>query len=323
MLLSGRVEAPVSLAPVPSPPIEFAPPVPAPVPPVDPQTTANGIPSPAPPKQPVSQEKIDAAVEEFMKSKIAWRKLPTRMKMMAQAGEFTLRVLMALADKPGRIGTHAVEGLGHAKDPDVLPEVAALLKKKFRDRNVETACAALKSYARVKKDEGVPDLTAYIAANYHRPDGHGERVCTATVQGLGELGTKPSHDALLGQLARVDEPTWLMDYGSSVVKALVRHDEVSAGPAGGGAARPQQGGSFEKVMGKASGKQPAPPPPTPAAGGTPKKTELRGPYKDQTRDALVRYAERLRARLPRVLSPNGKKYVEGKIAEALAARGSE
>jgi len=289
-----------------------------PLPPENLRIPAEDTPSPA---QPISQEKVDAAADEFMTGEIAWRTLPIRLKLMAEAGEFTLRVLMALSDREGRIRTYATEGLGWARDPDALPEVAALLEKKFGDRNVETVCAALKSYARIRKDEAVPKLTMYIAANYHRPDGHGERVCTAAVQGMGELGTRPSHDALLGQLARVDEPTWLMDYGSSVVAALVRHNEVSAGPAGGGAARPVQGGSFEKVMGKASGKRPAPPPPAPTAGNAPKKKELRGPYKDQTRDALVRYAERLRARLPKVLSPNGKKYVEGKIAEALLAAG--
>ncbi len=267
-----RVELKPDLPPVPPPVI-----APAPSAPVNPA-------APAPLTQPVSVEKIQAAAAKFKQDFGARPKiLAERMKDMARSSEFDARVVLALAGEAWS-DEAAVTALGLVKFPALKDETLNLLWSKTRGADSAVVCAALKSYGQVAGSEAAPKLGEYIQSNYRRPDGLGEQVCGGAADSLAEISGDASLGVLLSELRRVDQRDWMPDYGSRVVTALGRHDQLNAGT-----------GWMPKT----------------------RKPELRGKNKVQIRRALLEYAERLRARLPGPTDPNGQRYLEEKIDEAV------
>ncbi len=143
-----------------------------------------------------------------------------------KSDDISIGMLLALSNDR-EWGAQAIRALGGTRTSAARIRVADALRKKLTAADVETVCVAAETYAQVAKNEATPDLQAMIGQNWMRPDGRGQQVCAAAVRGLGSINTPASEQALLDQLARVNEPGWLPDYGSSVVAALANMPQGS------------------------------------------------------------------------------------------------
>ena len=134
----------------------------------------------------------------------------------------SIKVLLALSDgESGLLITRmAVEALGLVSAPADRPLAAAKTRAKMDDTMPQLAAAAVQSYARLKGDEGVPEVLAFIRNRWARPDGYELTTTSAGATALGEIGTPVATAALASELAQARERGWVMDYGSAVVAAL-------------------------------------------------------------------------------------------------------
>jgi HEAT repeat protein len=207
------------------------------------------------------------------------------MQGLAQRGDdVSVEALLQLSREKEDIGMAALSALGGVRSEGGRMKVAEELKKRMADGGPAVVSAAAAGYIRVKGDESLADVRAFLLRNYERPDGMGQQVCGAAVKALGDLDTEAGDLVLIEELARGVQPTWLPDYGSEVVRALAKAGRRSVERRVGGRVLIQ------------------PPRALSAA----------------AREALLAYGETLKRKMPGPDNPPGRKFYEEKIAEVRA-----
>ncbi|MCK5850592.1 MAG: HEAT repeat domain-containing protein [Kiritimatiellae bacterium] len=168
-------------------------------------------------------KRVAAAVDWFKNCELGPNRYAIKVKSLsAFSDEMSVRVLMVLSDDP-KSSVSAVQALGSVRSPDMKKEIIDHLRKQAQSRNINVQSAALESFARVGGDDVLKEMERYITNNWRRPDGRGERVCTAVIKGVADVDSQASLEMLRRQLQRVGDQDWLPDYGSVVVWAISKH----------------------------------------------------------------------------------------------------
>lgn len=174
---------------------------------------------------------VEERVKRLKSSSLRPRDFQARIKNMARSGdEVSVGILIALSDERYE-ELAVVEALGAVRRPGQRQRVGEHLRGKLADSSLSVLMASLQSYARVMGDASIPVVKESIRDQWRRPDGHGEMVCKAAVQGLGSIPTPAAQAALIAELDRVTEPGWLPDYGSAVVAELGKRNTPEAAAA--------------------------------------------------------------------------------------------
>ncbi|MHC4862333.1 MAG: HEAT repeat domain-containing protein [Planctomycetota bacterium] len=192
------------------------------------QTASGEVPAPETPATPPGDQDAAPAPDT------AWFQDPgrplaerrERIGELARRGDpDSVRVLMEIGDAKTYVNRYAVEALGQVADPMLRDEIVPYLKKKLGDGDALVLCAAVRALGALAREDAVSPIVAAMGANRERHDGHEEMVCTAAVRTLGEIGSSGAVPALAGDLARVPEGVWGLEYGSEVVAALGKIDD--------------------------------------------------------------------------------------------------
>lgn len=178
-------------------------------------------------------EKVQKVIEWFKQTNVFDRplierpmKLAEKFKELAQQGdEVSTRVLLAFAgEENGMISSTAISALGMSTNSPLKNDIVKFLREKLKQtRDVGMECTILEGLARLGGDSVADELRTYILNNWRRSDGWGEKVATAVVKGMADVGTYKAGEFLVLELMRADNPDWLYDYGSAVVDALRKY----------------------------------------------------------------------------------------------------
>lgn len=215
---------------------------------------------------------------------------PATLSSLTQSTEERVRAVMKVAAGTSPVQSAAIRALETVRDRSLHSAVEKTLLQLTDHRNTAVALTAVESLGKLRKDAAVPHLKMMIRQKYGKGDQ--SRVCRAAVASLGHIASKTSLDVLLDQLQRVDEPKWMYDYGSAVIKALADHDKRVSRPHR--RERTDQGQNGE------------------TAG-------LSGKYRKRISDALLEYAGELEKRLPSIPNRASREYLKAKIREAREA----
>lgn len=165
---------------------------------------------------------VEFRISQLKAASVRPQQFRARIRSMALRGDkVSVDTLIALSDEHHE-EVAVVEALGEVHHRGQRQRVGEHLRGKIANGPFSVQMVALRSYARVMEDEGIPVLKESIQSQWSRPDGFGEMVCKAAVEGLGDIPTAAAQAALIAELDRVSEPGWLPDYGSAVVAELAK-----------------------------------------------------------------------------------------------------
>lgn len=157
------------------------------------------------------------------------KKRRDRLNILAASGtDENVRALMAVADAEIYMRRYALESLGRVKNSSMRSEIAAFFVKHLDHTDAVQVCESARAIANVQGEEAVEPLIETLKKNRTREDGHQQMVQTAVVEALGGIGSPKAVSALASELERSGEKGWNLEYGSSVLAALVLCDSAQA-----------------------------------------------------------------------------------------------
>lgn len=223
-----QVTAPLAMPPPqpgPPPPVSVIQP---PTPNIQPFEYSGGVRQPLPPSRtkvefiPDALKKdIATGVAYFTNSELRQIEIRQTIKLMAEKGEdLSVRILCAMVDEGAGSNLQALEGLGLVSNAMSRTMAAEKIQSKLSDKNPQVAATAARSYARIKGDDGIPEILGFIRSRFQQPDGNELQTTCAAAKAIGGIGSDKAVEALASELSHSVERTWLPDYGSAVVEAL-------------------------------------------------------------------------------------------------------
>lgn len=199
-----------------------------------PAAAASGAPPAVPPFGKLPAGEMEALVKRLQAAEIPVEERQAELQALAkQGGREAVDTLMAIGNERIYLGPTAVELLGSVPDEDSKEERLNYLRAKLDDNDPRVLSAAVRAYAQLGGDEAIPVLAEIIRRNRTRPDGHEDAICYSAVRALGETNSPAAVSILREELERSEEPAWSLEYGSSVVAALVAVQTVEARAAAG------------------------------------------------------------------------------------------
>ncbi len=248
-------------------------------------------------------EKIASRVERFKAAKHGARVSSTALAAWAKSGgDVSIGALLLLSRDPAWADL-VLEAIGTLrKHPKGAERLEEHLLDRINGEDVRLKCHAIKIYGQINPEKAVPELESVIRSNWGRPDGYGELICEAAVEGLARAGTADARALLMSQLERVSEPDWLPDYGSVVVAALVKRRENQ-----------NKSGKIKSFSPETAFAQEEKKPADALLAGN---QGMSAPLLPEIREALLRYADALSLKMPPEDNPPGRQYIGEKIKEA-------
>ena len=169
-----------------------------------------------------SPEKRAQAIRD---ANLGTRALPAELARIAREGtDEGLQTLLILSREPTGKGLEALMALRMLNGSTQRAAAAAELERRIKEGDVRVVVPAIESYVALRGDGSIDEARRFIEINYRRQDGYGVQVCSAAVNALGKLDTESANTLLMQELNRASEPDWIPDYGSVVIKALVKPD---------------------------------------------------------------------------------------------------
>jgi hypothetical protein len=118
------------------------------------------------------------------------------------------------------LSLNAMSAIGGVTNELLKAELAEFVRGFFNHEDSRMVCSALRSYAKLKGRDAIPEIIEVIRQNKNRPDGHSDMIAYSGVKLLGELYATESIPFLREELSNAIRPNWNLEYGSHIMHAL-------------------------------------------------------------------------------------------------------
>lgn len=115
----------------------------------------------------------------------------------------------------------AMDAIGEVKNDLFKEELAQFSRAYFTHEDSRMVCSALRTYAKLRGKDAIPEIIETIRINKERADGHSDMIAYSGVKLLGELYAVDSIPFLRDELNNATKNNWNLEYGSHIMRALM------------------------------------------------------------------------------------------------------